>query len=1599
MLTYCSPITVRPTVGEPDPIQLSCTPTDVTTKGGNNGSISITITDGAEPFRIGFQGNTLTPISGRSTAFNGLTAGEYIIEVMDGNNCTAVCTTTVAEPTCGEIDIIIEEETNPSCNGAEDGSITVSGQGGTPPYTPTWIGLSRPESANALRQENLRKGTYQVSLKDALGCTSPVTTIVLGEPAVFTVVGDVRDAICGGDATGRIGLTATGGSQNYTYTWSPNTTTTGSTATGLSAGDYTITISDGSCPDLVRTYRVDEPDAVALACQPTSPTRIGGTNGKITINITNGTAPFRVGQTGANLGSPQSTRSPEITGLGAGDYTIRVVDANGCEQTCATTIEDPVCGTITVSPLPPSEPSCNGGMDGSITVTATGGVAPYTASWSGPGVSNTSALTQTGLGAGTYTVTVTDSRGCTPAAPTSITLNQPEEIAITSQVIDVLCKGEATGSISLTVTGESNTFTYAWSDGAAAGAMRSGLTAGDYEVTVTSGSCSPVSEFFTVTEPAEAIALGVTVTSEPSCFGIEDASIRITATGGTGSLNLRLNNLPISNLERNGLAAGEYTLSATDQNGCPEQIEFIIGTPTELILTCDNTAVTTNGGNDGTVTINVTGGTVGYSYNINEEGFTPLSSIPFTIEDRSSGDYEIVVRDANGCEKTCTGTIAEPACGSLAFEPFQTIDPLCAGGTNGSFSIEATGGVTPYTYTLNGVLSAGGLITGQTAGDYTVKVADAVNCETTTTVTLTDPAPINVTCSATPISMVGANDGTITVVVENATGPLTVSLDEEIIPSAAQSSPITIGGRAPGTYLVSVTDANQCSANCEVTVNDINCPELEFQLTPTSPSCADGNDGIITITPNGLTNTFTYSSDAGPIANGILANLRAGEYEITATDRNGCKSSRTATVVDPAPFGLTCMGSATTTSVSTDGTIQLTFTAGTPPYNITVNGDDDYAPIATDLTTLQGLASGTYDIEAVSADGCTTTCSTVVTSPACVDITLAPTSTNPQCSGATDGSITINASGGTGPLTVTVNGAEQTGNVVENLGDGDYLIEVTDAVTCRTSRTITLVEPDELILFCEGTPEQTANGGDGSIIVRFTNGNAPYSVFLNDALITSTVDLETTLTQIMAGEYTVVVEDANGCRATCSTTVGGLDCPDELDFPITSSNPSCFSSMDGFIFLETNALGSAIQYFYSGEQIEDTLFSLGAGDYLIEAVSANGCTDQTTITLVDPIPFSIECSATDVSANLGADGTITVSLPADLGPYEVVFDGRESFSTTDTLLTFSGLSAGEYTTVVTSASECITSCTESVGQPLCSTFDLGATTNNPNCAGGNDGSISLNPPAPATNQYTVTVNGDPIGGLTIANLTAGEYVVAVTDQSNCTTTETFTLVDPAPFGPRPFCNVTCEAPPLVAIGGQTTVTLTIAGGLGAFNVQHPNGPDVQTELRMVELPNYGAGTYEVVVNSFNGCTDTCTVTVNPVTCPEFNISLNAESPNCTDGDDGRIVVSTNAPDGALTFTANDEPFSGNTFETASAIFYTIEGIGSEGCTYSDTITVPQTATPFMVECTSGDIVGQGAENGEVALNFVDGAAPLSSHLRYRYVHRSIGYHLRRACPG
>ena len=974
---------------------ISFTNTNVLCYGDSSGTIDLTVTNGTLPYNYSWSNGATTE------DLNGLTAGIYSPTVTDANGCTATTSVTISQP---DTIIVTASQTNVTCNGLCDGTVTLYITGGSDPYSYLW---SNGAISNPIT--NLCAGIYSSTITDANGCTA-TTSVTISEQAILSVSVSQTNVTCNGLCNGTATPVISGGTSPYSCLWSNGQTSIN--ATNLCAGIYSVTVTDGNNCTATTSDTITQP--VVLTMSVLSQTNVhcnGFCDGSATVTIGGGTSPYSINwSNGMSFNNITSTTST-VNGLCAGAYSATLTDANGCTATTSVTITEPSAIIVSVSQ---TNVKCNGVCDGNISLSASGGVPSYTYLWGNAeidstitdlcagvhcytvtdannciatgcvtitqpapitasvsqtnvtcnGICNgTAALTVSGenppysylwnnlstgdsiinLCSGTYCCTITDSNNCT--ITTCVTITQPAAIIVSVSQTNITCNGLCDGTATLTVSGEYPPYSYLWSN-LSTGNSIIDLCSGEYCCTITDSNNCTITACVTITEPA-ALSISVLQTNI-TCNGLCDGTATLTASGGTSPYMYIWSNNAIGSSITN-LCAGVYCCTITDSNNCTITTCVTITEPSALSISVSQTNVTCNGLCDGTATVTVSGGTPGYAYLWNT---VPIQNTT-TIVNLCAGIYNLTVTDSNGCTATASVIITEP--NPMAVSIISLFNPTCNDLCNGTADINVSGGTTPYAVLWSDG-QTGTSITGLCAGNYFATITDANICITVLMLTVTEPVEITINTITTNASC-GLCDGSAISSASGGNPPYNFVWDDLI-----GTVNDTIANLCAGLLHVTVIDANLCTSIDTVYINNINGPILDSMIY-SDVSCHGYCDGWANIYVSGGNPPYVYLWSNGDTTSGINP-VCAGYYDVTITDNSACITITSVNINEP--IIMTATLSSTDDYGANDGTATVFVSGGGAPYAYL--WDDLYAQIT---STATNLVAGWYHVTVTNANGCT----------------------------------------------------------------------------------------------------------------------------------------------------------------------------------------------------------------------------------------------------------------------------------------------------------------------------------------------------------------------------------------------------------------------------------------------------------------------------------------------------------------------------------------------------------------------------------------------------------------------------------------------------
>jgi gliding motility-associated-like protein len=642
-----------------------------------------------------------------------------------------------------------------------------------------------------------------------------------------------------------------------------------------------------------------------------------------------------------------------FSGIPAGTgYAWSITDANLCGPVTGT-LDVTESASITGSASVTTVIACTGGT-ATVTLSGTGGIAPL--SYTFNGVTNATGIFS-GIPAGTgYAWSITDASLCTPATGT-LDVTEPTAISGSASVTtSITCNG-GTAEVTLTGSGGTPPLSYTFNGVTNITGIFSGITAGaGYVWSITDANlCAPATGTLDVTEPA-AVTGSASVTTTIICNG-GTAEVTITGSGGTAPLSYTFDGVTNGTGIFSGIPAGTgYAWSITDANLCgPVTGALDVTEPPALSGTITSqTNVSTFGGNDGSVTVDGSGGIAPYQYKLDAGPYQASG----TFTSLTAGPYTVTIQDVNLCTFDVPVTITQPP-GPLSGTITSQTDVLCFGGNTGSVTVTGVEGIPPYEYSLNaGLYQASGTFGSLIVGIYTVTVRDALLATFDVPVTITEPPALSVTTTQVDVLCFGSATGSATATAAGGVEPYTYSWNTIPVQTTAAAS-----GLPAATYTVTVTDANNCIVTTSVTITQP-AEALTVTLTQVNVSCSGGSNGSAATTVSGGTEPYTYSWNTSPVQTTAAASgLAAGTYTVTVTDFAGCIETGTVTITEPQALSLEGTSGNARCPDTNEGTINLSITGGTSPYNV-IWSDGNTNPNRT------GIQPGTYSVVVTDQNGC-----------------------------------------------------------------------------------------------------------------------------------------------------------------------------------------------------------------------------------------------------------------------------------------------------------------------------------------------------------------------------------------------------------------------------------------------------------------------------------------------------------------------------------------------------------------------------------------------------------------------------------------------------
>jgi gliding motility-associated-like protein len=1127
----------------------------------------------------------------------------YIVTVTNNFNCVYHDTVqvNVAKPANCNLTATVLSTQPAHCANTATGSAVISVNNATPPvlYFPDGMGAGLP---NGNLNNVFTEGPHFVVIKDGVGCLDTVN-FVIGGPVAVTVMATATDALCNNDDSGSAKATASGGTAPINFSWqgcSGGAITMGAMASNLVAGCYNVTATDANGCTASASVTVNEPPPFHFTSVQDSVSCFGGSDGSATITVTGGTPGYTYNWT------TNGTMAATANGLNANFHTVVITDANNCQAVTLVQVLQPPALAIDSIPLKPI--SCFGSTNGSITVYPKGGTLPYTYLWSDPAMQT--AKKATGLGAGTYTVTVTDKNGCT-ILKTAIIAAPPQIQVTTSNVSGELCAGDCKGKATINASGGTGTLGYAWSGPTMppnGTTSSSSLCSGNYTVVVTDSKNCTQSVQFTVA-PATPITLQLT-SAAPSCTGSTDGSITPVTTGGITPFQYNWTNGASSGQGLNNLACGNYHLTLTDAAGCTKTDTVKINCPAGIQVTSITpTPVKCFGQSNGLVTVVTTGGTGALTYKWSDSGAQTTA----TATGLPTGTYTVTITDTKGCTQTSSSTVTQPTALSVSF---TKTDIDCFGASDGTVTANASGGTSAYTYSWSNA-QTGSQLTNLGPGTFTVTVTDNAGCTVTGTApAVSQPASaIQLTVTQSKTSCFGQDAGAASGVASGGNGaPFSFTWSN-------QQTGSTANNLTPGNYTVTVQDKLGCTAVKSVEVVQWDSISINAVFTP--PSCAGLSDGVAALnlvkggSGGGDTLKYTYNwSVPNSPHNTILTHLAGGQnYSLTVSDLQGCSTVFNFFIPMPQAIVLQTKEKDVSCFSGSDGDAGISGVQhAVQPYNYTWS-DNSTTPAIT------GLAAGSYTVTVKDANGCTATAVIPVGQPTALAVTFKVKQIS--CINDKDGGATATIQGGTPDYMVHWSTGAMTPQL-SGVGPGIYGLTVTDKNACTLVDSVSITRPDSIRFSVQTTDPLCFGNKNGRLKLSVESGLPPYQYSLDGHNFGGS----SSFIALNAGNYTVYVRDGNGCVSTASVN---LNDPPEIQVSLSGDTTIFLGQSVELIPDVSNSAGTVRYVWKSSLQDRDSLV----------------CLDSLVCSMVKVTPFYDNTYTVQITDSHGCRGTASVLIKVE----------------------------------------------------------------------------------------------------------------------------------------------------------------------------------------------------------------------------------------------------------------------------------------------------------------------------------------------------------------
>lgn len=800
-----------------------------------------------------------------------------------------------------------------------------------------------------------------------------------------------------------------------------------------------------------------------------------------------------------------------------------------------------------------------------------------------------------------------------------------------------------------------------------------------------------------------------------------------------------------------GLFSGSYSISVKDSNNCVLDTLVVLPDSVRVTATALLTHILCNGDSTGAITLNASGATPPYRYQLVGSG--PLSPVN-TFANLPAMTHNFHIEDTNKCYLDTAIVLTQP---TKINGNISVSDVLCNGDSTGSIDVLGNGGIAPYNYAIGaGTFGLGTTFTPLPAGTYTIRIRDQNSCIRDTMIVITQPTPVKYdSVLVTNLKCYNVPGGEVILYGSGGVSPYTYAINTSAFTTAQ-----IYNGLLATTYNFYVRDSNNCIHDTSIALTQP--ARIVPAATLKQSSCTPLNNGRITMSATGGIPGYRYALGSGTYsANPVFSPLATGTYLVHVRDSNNCIIDTNIAISDSLRVNANISVNDALCYDSSSGIITTLGSSGVPPYTYAIN-----AGAYSSLGSFGGLKANTYTIHVKDTLGCKLDTNVSVGQPTIIIPSLQVT--NPTCNGYSNGDITVSGSGGTPGYLFTVdNGIFTSLGSFGALKAGTHVVSIKDINNCRRDTIVTLTEPAGMKFRLQLTHLVCNGDSSGSIYIDGTGGNPPFSYAYDQTAYVTTP----TLVDVSAGPHTVKMKDANGCVKDTSVVLTE-PAPLFIVSPVIT-NPTCEGYTDGEAKVYGN--GGVQPYVFSvnggGYTSSNTFTGLKEGPNVVRVRDSKNCTYDTTLELVGyPHIIYDNVVADPVSCYGGNDGKITLFVSGGIQPLLYKMNPGELRSTPE----FDSLVAKEYLVTVTDSAGCTKDSLIAVNSPEKIKIDMKVTPNDCEGADNNgriDAQVSGGTPVyryvwnTVPEQYSYGIEGMP----------NGSYRVRIIDANDCTDSAVATI--------------------------------------------------------------------------------------------------------------------------------------------------------------------------------------------------------------------------------